>query len=502
MLSDRPPVEQMTQLAAKLEATRGGLELQDCYFRGAVPFHLNEQRYAEVYRRLQREARPKWGKLIVTAAAQRLNVEGFLTSGDPEPSDDTWDAFVASGLDLMQNEVHLEALTHGRAYVSVWPQLDGSVRACPESPWETVHWRSPDRSQMVVGKIWGEDDAWHARLFTSDTVYAWAARRDVIIDETLPDSVALARGDRSIAHSGQMPTNTAVWVEDGPPMPNPFAPDLPFVPFVAGAHMADTLGRSELESAFDIIDRIMSLQLDLLLVSRVMGFPVRWATGVESPVDANGKPVQTFTSQIERFLTTDNPEARFGQLAAADLRQIAQTIQDVVIELAAVTETPSSVLQSSNLANPASAEALRAQEIPLVHRVVRHQREFAVPWIHVARLLTGATEPMEVMWADAEVHSEAALTDALVKQVAGLGVPREAAWEELPGATPTTIARWRAMAASQAIEDRIAASFDAALANGATSTAANPAAPAGIDQANIANPSNPSVVIDMPEGTS
>jgi len=493
MLSDRSPIDQMLRLAVRLEATQGGLELQDNYYRGAVPFHLTEQRYAEVYRRLQQEARPKWGKLIVSAAAQRLNLEGFLPSGAPQPDDDVWSEFVATGMDLTQAEVHLEALKHGRAYVSVWPQLDGSVRACPESPWETIHWRSPDRTQAVAAKVWAEDDAWRARLFTADAVYAWAAPRSVSIEEAPSDSVAAARGDRLFGTSATIPRSAPQWYEDGPPMPNPFAPRLPMVPFVAGAHMSDVLGRSELESAFDIIDRIMSLQMDLLLVSRVMGFPVRWATGVETPVDGEGRPMQTFTTQIERFLTTDSPEARFGQLPAADLRQIAATIQDIVVELAAVTETPSSVLQSANLANPASAEALRAQEIPLVHRVKRHQREFAVPWIQVARLLTGNEEPMEVMWADAEVHSEAALTDALVKQVAGLGVPREAAWEQLPDVTPTTVARWRSMAASQAVEDRIAASFDASLAANAA------APPGGLDNANVANPSNPEVIIETPE---
>jgi Phage portal protein, SPP1 Gp6-like len=491
VLTDLAPVNEMVRLAATLDATYPILRTQDCYYRGVIPFPFREDRYSEVYRRIQKEARPKWGKLIVSSAAQRLAVEGFLPSGRPDPSEEVWEQFVATGLDLMQHEVHLEALKHGRAYVSLWPQVDGNIRAVPESPWEVVHWRSPDRSQQVAVKVWPEDNVWRARLFTADAVYAWVAPRNT--------QVAEATTIDRLGHfhsADELPRSASAWAEDGPPMPNPFAPQLPIVPFVVGAHMNDALGRSELVEAIDIIDRIMSLQMDLMLVSKVMGFPVRWATGVESPVDDHGQPAQTFTTQIERFLTTDSPDARFGQLPAADLRQIASTIGDVVTELAAVTETPSSVLQSSNLANPASAEALRAQEIPLVHRVKRHQREFAVPWVHVARLLSAESAPMEVMWADAEVHSEAALTDSLVKQVAGLGVPREAAWEQLPDTTPTTVARWRAMAASQAIEDRMAMRLDAvATGDNIPQSSARKAGPS-IDQANIANPSNPGVIIN------
>lgn len=494
MLTDLDPAAQMVRLALKLDATFPLLGRQDAYYRGVIPFPYIEAKYAEVYRRIQEEARPKWGKLIVSSAAQRLAVDGFLPSGSPNPSEDVWDAFVASGLDLMQHEVHLEALKHGRSYVSLWPQLDGTIRAVPESPWEVIHWRSPDRTEQVAVKVWPEDDVWRARLFTPDAVYAWVGRRNREVAETT-NTERFGMTYRT----DDLPKSVTSWEEDGPALPNPFAPALPIVPFVVGAHMNDALGRSELVEAIDIINRIMTLQMDLLLVSRVMGFPVRWATGVETPVGPNGESASTFTTQIERFLTTDSPEARFGQLPAADLRQIAATISDTVTELAAVTETPSSVLASSNLVNPASAEALRAQEIPLVHRVKRHQREFAAPWVRVARMLTAEVNPMEVMWADAEVHSEAALTDSLVKQVAGLGVPREAAWEQLPDTTPTTVARWRAMAAAQSIEDRMAMRLDA-VASGEATTPSRPAGGAGIDQANIANPSNPGVIVNMPEG--
>lgn len=497
MLTDLSPMGEMLRLSTTLDASFPILRQQDCYYRGVIPFPLREDRYSEVYRRIQKEARPKWGKLICSSAAQRLAVEGFLPSGRPDPSSEVWEQFVATGLDLMQHEVHLEALKHGRAYVSLWPQADNTIKAVPESPWEVVHWRSPDRTQQVAVKVWPEDNVWRARLFTADAVFAWVAPRNTQVQEaTSVDRLGY------LHQVDELPKSASSWKEDGPPMPNPFAPQLPIVPFVVGAHMNDALGRSELVEAIDIIDRIMSLQMDLLLVSRVMGFPVRYATGVESPVDAQGQPSSTFTTTIERFLTTDSPDARFGQLPAADLRQIAQTISDVVIELAAVTETPSSVLQSSNLANPASAEALRAQEIPLVHRVKRHQREFASPWVQVARLLSAQPNPMEVLWADAEVHSEAALTDSLVKQVAGLGVPREAAWEQLPDTTPTTVARWRAMSASQAIEDRMAMRLDA-LASGEATPANRPSGnngTTGINQANIANPSNPSVIIEESAG--
>jgi len=479
LLSDASPEVQLIELARALAAQRPVLDVYERYYVGAVPFHLQEARYAEIYRRMQREARPKWAKLIVLAAAQRLAIEGFLTRGATEPDDELWAMFVGNNLDQSQHEVHLEAILHGRAYVTGWPTPDG-VRCVPESPYEVIHWRSPDRTNMVALKLWNEGTTIRARLFTQDAVYAWAADIDAVRvqeDVTSANAESIARGDLGHNLAGfdlnsQMPS---VWKADGPAIPNPFYPYLPVVPFVAGARMGDTLGRSDLQSALDILDRIMALQMDLLLVSKVMGFPVRWASGIEVPTDAEGNPVgtQAFTTAIERFLTTDNPDARFGQLPAADLRQINSVVSSTITELAASTETPSSVLATANLANPVSAEALRAQEIPLVHRVKRHQRSFGPSWVHVARLLSATLDgEIEAMWTDAEVHSEAALTDALVKQVTSLRVPYQAAWEMLPGTTPATVARWRLMLAEQNIEDRLA---EAVAQAGTTATA--PAGP-------------------------
>src|SRR5262245_29642392 len=177
LLSDQSPDVQLVVLAANLQAQRHVLDVYDDYYSGSVPFHLTEARYVEVYRRMQREARPKWAKLIVLAAAQRLAVEGFLTQGAPEPDEAVWDAFVASGLDLSQHEVHLDAVRFGRAYVSAWPQADGTIRCIPESPYEVIHWRSPDRTQGLALKMWAEEDVWRAILFTSEAIYAWYAPR-------------------------------------------------------------------------------------------------------------------------------------------------------------------------------------------------------------------------------------------------------------------------------------------------------------------------------------
>ncbi len=486
LLSDRSPDYQLATMSQMLLSNARVLTVYDDYYAGAVPFHLTEAKYAEVYRRLQREARPKWGKLVVLAAAQRLAVEGFLTHGATEPDDDLWQTFVANQLDLYQHEVHLDATLFGRAYVSAWPALDGGIRCIPESPYEVIHWRAPDRSHELALKMWAEEDVWRARLYTPNDIFAWVAPRNqtVNLDDPLGlSSNRIARGERPLLTSIDIDVSAPNWQLDGPAMPNPFAPYLPIVPFVAGSR-GDVLGRSDLESALDIIDRIMTLQLDLMLVSKIMGFPVRWATGIEVP---EGETQTAMVTAVERFLTTDNPDASFGQLPAADLRQINSVISSTVTELAAVTETPSSVLATANLANPVSAEALRAQEIPLVHRVLRHQRAFGPSWVKVARLLMATLDgQLEVAWADAEVHSEAALTDALVKQVVSLEVPREAAWEQLPDTTPATIARWRTMRAAQQIEDQLAESL---LGPPASPPApSTPAAPTPIQQAQEAAP--------------
>jgi hypothetical protein len=51
-----------------------------------------------------------------------------------------------------------------------------------------------------------------------------------------------------------------------------------------------------------------------------------------------------------------------------------------------------------------------------------------------------------VWWRDMEAHTLAEVADALGKFVVGLGIPKRALWERIPGVTKQQLADWDTMA--------------------------------------------------------
>jgi hypothetical protein len=94
--------------------------------------------------------------------------------------------------------------------------------------------------------------------------------------------------------------------------------------------------------------------------------------------------------------------------------------------------------------------------------------EFGMSWSEVIRLADRAAGgdgdqlASEVVWGDGEARSFAQTADAIVKLI-GVGFPREAAFEMLPGATTVKVGQWMDM-----MRDEMASAYVTALQEGAS----------------------------------
>lgn len=370
-------------------------------------------------------------RVLVNTLAERLRVTGF----DGIDVAKTW---ARLDLDQIAGVVHREALTLGTGYVLVWADGHGRPTATAESAHQVAVLRDPaTREVTAAGKRWVADGRAWMTVFTADEVRVHVSKANVADPAALP-----ATGwDVHEAH----PNGLGV---------------VPMVPFVNAQRLSDLDGAACFEDALPLVDALNKVLADLLVGSEHYSRPRRFATGIELVEDEAGEVLTPLDLEAERFLTAESPDAKFGQLPAADLASYSSAVEVLTAQIRTVTGLPESALGvRSN--QPPSADALRAAEAGLVARAEGLQQGLGRSWEAVARLLhaveTG-TDPQahrpRVRWADASTRSEAAAADAVVKlHQAGL-LPADYALARL-GYSADEISEIRAARRTEALDQVI-----------------------------------------------
>ena len=201
------------------------------------------------------------------------------------------------------------------------------------------------------------------------------------------------------------------------------------VPLRNGDRLLDD-GVSELDDLKPLVDGLNKSLADMMVTSEYVGRPRRWATGIEleeaDVLDANGNPTGETEAvnpipEGDRAMISENPDAKFGQLAAADLAGYEASVRVLLGQIMAVSALPAHYVGVFT-DNPASADALRASEASLTARAEARQATFGRSWEQVARLMVAVREGVDprgvdvrVKWADAATRSVAQEADAVVK---------------------------------------------------------------------------------------
>jgi Phage portal protein, SPP1 Gp6-like len=343
-------------------------------------------------------------RLAVAALAERLRITGF--SGDPK----VWADWIRCDLDQLSGVAHREALLLGDAYVIVWADRFGRPTVSVESGKQVAVAVDPGSRQVVAAvKRWETKDTTEAVLY-------------------LPDEIVRLR-----AHQRGATTQGYNTVEV---IANPLGV-VPVVNLRNTDRIVADWGVSEIEDLKPLVDALNKSLADMMVTSEYVGRPRRWATGIElteapvldddgNPVlDDDGQPVTVEVNPIpegHRAMISENAEAKFGQLNAADLSGYEASVRVILGQIMAVSTLPAHYIGIFT-DNPASADALRAAEASLTARAEARQQTFGRAWEQVARLMVAVrdgrdpslVDDIRVHWADAATRSVGQEADAVVK---------------------------------------------------------------------------------------
>lgn len=185
-------------------------------------------------------------------------------------------------------------------------------------------------------------------------------------------------------------------------------------------------------------------------VARLMGNLQAAGETLANPVHVlkGVTPHESVDLEMGDFLRLKNPQAGTETLQAASLQNQSEGIKALLLMAVGSTKLPSTFLLASTT-NPASAEAIRASEARLIALVesVESVLESALLRLMLMLLyLRGLSSDevrrsLSVRWRDPGTPTQAALTDAVIKQLQAGVITVEQAQEKL-GMTPEEVQRW------------------------------------------------------------
>jgi hypothetical protein len=426
------PLWWVHRLETRLDAKRKDYQRFDDYYEGKHPLGFATPKFREAFGALFSQFADNWCDLVVDAAEERLNVQGFRFD-KPEGDDVAWRIWQANQLDADSRIAHTEALVNGVSYATVWAGEDDNTPSITiEHPMQMIvaHAAGNPRKRLAALKRFTDDDGYErATLYLPDDIYRFRSRSK--------------RGSR-LVYVGE----TERWVDfatddQDARIDNPMG-IVPVVPLVNRRRLLND-GVSEISRVIPMQDGINKLVADMIVASEFGAAPQRWATGIEIPRDPKtGKPVPMFENLVSRLMASENPNTQFGQFSQTDLQPFVSGIELLVQHIASQTRTPPHYFYLSG--QFPSGESIKSAETGLVAKVVRKQGSFGEAWEEVIRLgFQVIDDPRsnvinaETIWGDPESRSESEHVDAVMKKKA-LGLDEELLWEEL-GLSPQQIKR-------------------------------------------------------------
>jgi hypothetical protein len=113
-------------------------------------------------------------------------------------------------------------------------------------------------------------------------------------------------------------------------------------------------------------------------------FKAMWATGLKIPRDpVTGEPVEGFLKAINRMFINENPDGKYGQLEAEDIKQMLEAVRDDVADCAMLVPTSADQILGK-LVNVAG-DGLKLAQSPRSSAPAPHPEE-SDSWEDVARL--------------------------------------------------------------------------------------------------------------------
>lgn len=427
--------EDETELHARVEralrqkgaVTERYIEFEDRYENRFDVQFLSVRAESQEFRKIS--ATINWCRLAVESIANRMSIAGFLTSLDEErdidlttgePVGDSvdellWDWWQAADMDKESRLTNTEALLQGSGYVIVnWPVDEaGKPAKYPEfimaTPNEMYAVYDPRTRDIVEAYQWWVSDPLAAETrFDRGSVYT----KNEIIPIRRDGEQWTVDGEREVEVHG-----------------------LNFVPVahvVNRARLTDHAGRSEITDLCDIQDFATRLLTNTQFAQEFLAVPLRHVAGIsaEDFMSSDGGSSSVWHAYMSSLLATENPDAKFGQLGGADLRNFTEVFNMLARQAAAVSSLPPHALGLST-SNPASADAIRSGESNLVQRIQDRSASFEQGWERAMKIAllwhdnlegSGVADPdrarrmrIETTWNNPETPTTSAKADAVTK---------------------------------------------------------------------------------------
>lgn len=350
---------------------------------------------------------------VIDAVAERMIVAGF-ESEDEALSSWAWDVWQNNRMDAHQMDVHLSAVRDGEYFVFVHYDTEQKrVRFIP-------HPRYTD--PQVNGDGFGckiffdQDDP------TNPALYASKRWTETIKDErgkrSTRQRMNLYYPERIEKYVMAVQGSEASWTEfqeEGQAWPLPWVGKnneplgIPIIPFFNPNRV------TELWDAIPIQDAINKTAIDLIASVDAAGFPIRLTNGFYFTTDGKEPTGDNYVSLTPGAFVYVPEGKSVTDLEVADLGPLLETLDNWIIKLGQVTDTPLSRFQLTKQVR--SEKTLRQEEAPLISRVRERQTRFGNSWEDCFQVATrlenafGSEKPdieslLSTLWEPAETRDE------------------------------------------------------------------------------------------------
>lgn len=398
--------EWVTYLAQLHDAELRTLKaLNDEYELRSPRMYLHPEIFREIGDRLQQVV-IAWPQLVVDSLEERLDVEGFRLPDSTGDDKDLWRVWQENDLDEASQLAHVDALTMKRAYLAVGTNEDDASTplVTAESPLEVYADIDP-RTRQVRAAL-RRYTGYRSTVVREDEAYATLYLPDVTIYYERPSAVAsqYIEVDRDEHNLGQVP----------------------LIPLVNRARLADWCGRSELAPILPLAHAANKIATDMMVAAEFVALPLRGLFGVspDDLQDVNGNKLTAMQALLGRLflMPNDDGTAKNFEFTSANLSNFHETLNRLAVLVASLAGLPPHYLGMTT-DNPASADAIRSAEIRLIKRAERKQRAFGGSYERTMRLVrrfqSGDWDPslrlLETVWRDPSTPTVAQKADAAVK---------------------------------------------------------------------------------------
>lgn len=355
-----------------------------------------------------------WGRVVVGTKADRQQVRSLFLPGEETADPQLRAIWDASNLDAHVQMFNRDRMIFGRAFLSVGTNEDD-----PSTP--LVRVESP-REMVAQVDVRREVVTAAARFYGVDEVTGFGPTHVTLY---LPDETVWLEKDRGRWYEVDRDRHKLGAV--------------PVIMHLNRRMSSGWVGESELTDIIPLMDASARSLTNLQFAQEAHGIPRMWMTGVAKGdfLDADGKPIPQFEAYFDAIHTLTKPEAKVGQLTAADLKNF-QTALDIYGQQASiVTGFPARYFGTTTVQPPTEGSVV-ADESKLIRSVEADNVEVGktLGWAGALALRFASGEWVEgnrvrVEWFNPATPTIAQREDALAKRRAAGVLSREGYWDEL-----------------------------------------------------------------------